>query len=90
MKEFPQEIPQVYFSSPIRKKKSRDNKSGIARGKLVDKYRNRLTFLREAGVLSSSRSTEINEDSSQESTSEGIVDDGMYLFYLLELNSERR
>lgn len=33
--------------SPISKKKSRHNKAEVARGKLIDKYRNKLTMLRK-------------------------------------------
>ncbi|CAH0550863.1 unnamed protein product [Brassicogethes aeneus] len=74
--EFPNELPQVYFASPIKKRNSREKKSGIARGKLVDKYRNRLTFLREAGILSSSRRpSESNENFLQNVTSDSIDDD---------------
>ncbi|XP_045478841.1 uncharacterized protein LOC123683886 isoform X2 [Harmonia axyridis] len=58
---FPREIPQVYFTSPIKKRFAKDEKSGIARGKLVDKYRNRLTFLRSAGILPCRQFTEEND-----------------------------
>ncbi|XP_030750822.1 uncharacterized protein LOC115879167 isoform X2 [Sitophilus oryzae] len=68
VEEFPNELPQVYFTSPIRKRNSRDQKTGIARGKLVDKYRNRLTFLRDSGILLSSRSSlEVNDDTTDAS-----------------------
>lgn len=53
---FPSEIQETYYLQPVRKRDSRDNKAGIAKGKLVDKFRNRLTFLREAGLLPSRES----------------------------------
>jgi len=37
----------TYFVSPIRKNKSRHNRPEIARGKLIDKHRNKLTMLRK-------------------------------------------
>lgn len=52
VEQFPGEWHQVYFTSPIKKRNSKDSKSGIARGKLIDKYRNRLTLLRQSGILS--------------------------------------
>lgn len=36
---------------PIRKKYSRNDKAGISRGKLVDKFRNALKFIRSAEKL---------------------------------------
>ncbi|KAF5276400.1 hypothetical protein FQR65_LT16348 [Abscondita terminalis] len=62
VKEFPKELPQVYFTSPIKKRQSKENKSGNARGKLVDKYRNRLTFLRQDSLLLSRSSSEVALD----------------------------
>ncbi|KAJ8911123.1 hypothetical protein NQ315_003298, partial [Exocentrus adspersus] len=50
---FPCEISEAYYLPPVKKRDSRDNKSGVAKGKLVDKFRNKLTFLREAGLLPS-------------------------------------
>lgn len=35
----------------MKKREHKFNKSGIARGKLPDKYKNELAILREAGVL---------------------------------------
>lgn len=35
----------------MKKRQSRDNKSEAARGKLIDKYRNKITFLRRAKIL---------------------------------------
>lgn len=42
----PNEKISTYFVEPIRKKDSKENKSERARGKLVEKYRNRLHLLR--------------------------------------------
>lgn len=50
---FPKEKKEVYYVPPIRKRNSIDGRSGIAKGKLIDKYRNTLTFLREAKLLPS-------------------------------------
>lgn len=43
---FPTEHKTTYYIAPIPKKKSRLNKPEVARGKLVDKHRNKLTALR--------------------------------------------
>lgn len=48
---FPTEVKEVYLTPPVKKRQSRDNKSEAAKGKLIDKYRNKLTFLRRAGIL---------------------------------------
>lgn len=45
---------------PIRKKYSRNDKSGILRGKLVDKYRNLLKFIRSAEKLKNNNHIEQN------------------------------
>jgi len=37
----------TYFVSPIGKNKSRHNRPEVARGKLIDKHRNKLTMLRK-------------------------------------------
>ncbi|CAH0562862.1 unnamed protein product [Brassicogethes aeneus] len=39
---FPHEIQETYFVPPIRKFQSGDSKAGISKGKLIDKYRNKL------------------------------------------------
>lgn len=36
---------------PIRKKDSRHDKAGVSRGKLVDKFRNALRFIRSSEKL---------------------------------------
>lgn len=46
IKVIPSEKKSTYFVSPIKKKNSRNNKPVVSRGKLVDKYRNKLTTLR--------------------------------------------
>lgn len=38
--------------SPIGKNKSRNNKPEVARGKLIDKYRNKLTMLTKTIAIS--------------------------------------
>lgn len=43
----PTEKKATYFVSPIRKKQSRLQKPEVAKGKLVDKHRNKLTALRK-------------------------------------------
>ncbi|KAF5270171.1 hypothetical protein FQR65_LT05651 [Abscondita terminalis] len=45
------QVKEVYFTAPVKKRQSRDNKSEAAKGKLIDKYRNKLTFLRRAHIL---------------------------------------
>ncbi|KAB0803135.1 hypothetical protein PPYR_00105 [Photinus pyralis] len=62
---FPCETKEAYYLPPIKKRDSRDNKPGVAKGKLVDKFRNKLTFLRESGILptrSGDKSTEACDD----------------------------
>ncbi|XP_030762270.1 uncharacterized protein LOC115887090 [Sitophilus oryzae] len=63
---FPKEVKTTYFIEPLKKKFSKENKSGFARGKLTDKYRNRLTFLRKAGLISSQRETGRRSDDADE------------------------
>ncbi|XP_031329053.1 uncharacterized protein LOC116160061 [Photinus pyralis] len=58
---FPKEVKEAYYTPPIKKRQSRDNKPGIAKGKLVDKYRNKLTFLRKAKILPS-RLTSVDDE----------------------------
>lgn len=48
---FPKECKELYYASPLRKRHSKNNRSGIARGKLVDKNRNMLQFLRKCKLL---------------------------------------
>lgn len=48
---FPNETIETYYVKPIAKKFSKNNKSGLAKGKLVDKYRNKRTFIREVENL---------------------------------------
>jgi len=45
---------------PIRKKYSKIDKAGISRGKLVDKYRNSLKFIRSAKKLKNNDQIEKN------------------------------
>lgn len=52
---FEGEKKSTYFVSPIGKRKSRHNKPEAARGKLVDKHRNKLTIIRKTLGSSASR-----------------------------------
>ncbi|CAG9773237.1 unnamed protein product [Ceutorhynchus assimilis] len=56
---FPKEVKTNYFIEPVKEKFSKENKSGFARGKLTDKYRNRLIFLRKSGLLTCVRDKSI-------------------------------
>jgi hypothetical protein len=55
---FPKECKEVYFSAPVPKRYSKTNTAGIARGKLVDKNRNMLQFLRKCKMLSKKDTSE--------------------------------
>lgn len=72
---FPNELAAVYYLPPIRKRFSKDKKAGISRGKLVDKYRNKLTYLRKTGLLPSSASKVSSDVEDRENNS------GKQLFY---------
>ncbi|KAL0101893.1 hypothetical protein PUN28_018445 [Cardiocondyla obscurior] len=43
---FPHESTETYFIPPITKKNSKENKPGISRGKLVDRFRNNIKFIK--------------------------------------------
>lgn len=60
----PSEQKSTYYISPIPKKKSRWNKPEVARGKLVDKHRNKLSAIRKELKFS-------DEDCSKNILSEG-------------------
>ncbi|KAF7998486.1 hypothetical protein HCN44_010894 [Aphidius gifuensis] len=45
---FPKEEITTYYTDPLRKKNSKTAKSGMSKGKLADKWRNRSTFIRQA------------------------------------------
>jgi len=49
---FEGERRSTYYVSPIGKRKSRYNKPEIARGKLIDKHRNKLSFIRKSSITS--------------------------------------
>ncbi|KAB0803451.1 hypothetical protein PPYR_00421 [Photinus pyralis] len=59
---FPTEKAEIYFVKPVKKINSKFSRSQVARGKLVDRYRNSRTKLREAGLLpcSSSSATQLS------------------------------
>jgi len=68
---FPAECKEVYYCPPVKKKDSRNQKSGNAKGKQVDKNRNMLAFLRKCQLIPLSKSFSTNnfedEDNSDES-----------------------
>ncbi|XP_068902975.1 uncharacterized protein [Tenebrio molitor] len=68
---FPKECKEVYFSAPVPKRYSKTNTAGIARGKLVDKNRNMLQFLRKCKMLSKK---DTSEDDNGGSGDESHVD----------------
>lgn len=51
MEHFPNEKKEIYYIAPIPKICSKRGKPGVAKGKLIDKYRNSRTKLREAGLI---------------------------------------
>ncbi|XP_039308866.1 uncharacterized protein LOC113005534 [Solenopsis invicta] len=71
---FPAECKEVYYCPPVKKKDSKNEKSGIAKEKLVDKNRNMLAFLRKCQLIPLNKSSsthdskdeEINEDYREE------------------------
>lgn len=69
---FPAECKEVYYCPPVKKGKSKTHKSGIAKGKLVDKNRNMLTFLRKYKLISSNKSSENNSSTDEDSLDEGF------------------
>lgn len=56
----PSEKRSTYYVSPIPKKKSRLNKPEVARGKLVDKHRNKLTAIRRSLIFTND--TDLEKD----------------------------
>lgn len=59
---------------PVRKQNSKNDKAGISRGKLVDKFRNTLRFTRSAEKLRDKKLIEQNNT---------IVDQGIKYFPFL-------
>jgi len=57
---FPKECKETYYMPPIRKKYLKNDKAGISRGKLVDKFRNALNFIRSAEKLKNNNHIEQN------------------------------
>lgn len=72
-KIFPNERKEVYYIPAIRKRHSRDNKCGFARGKLLDKYKNKLTFLRRAKLIPTTRPSNSVTESSLQDDASGII-----------------
>lgn len=50
-KKFPHETAKTYYLPPVSKKHSAKELSEPSKGKLIDKYRNKKTFIREADRL---------------------------------------
>lgn len=48
---FPEECAKTYYIGPIKKKDSRHKRHERSRGKLIDKYRNRRTYILESDKL---------------------------------------
>lgn len=46
---------ETYFIPPIRKKDSKENKAGISREKLVDRFRNDIKFISSVNYLKKSK-----------------------------------
>ena len=55
MELFPNECTETYYLPPLPKSKSKSDKSEVARGKLVDKFRNIRSFIRSAYNLGQQR-----------------------------------
>ena len=80
VKVFTKETRQTYYTAPVRKRDSRDQKAGVSHGKLVDKYKNKLTFLRNTGLLPATlKNTEVESDNVSSSN-------GIELFLLITTN----
>ncbi|XP_018371195.1 PREDICTED: uncharacterized protein LOC108766410, partial [Trachymyrmex cornetzi] len=72
---FPAECKEVYYCPPVKKKDSKNHKSGIARGKLVDKNRNMLAFLRKCQLIRSSSEKVQDKDSLNEANTDNGEDE---------------
>lgn len=60
---FPSEVKETYYVPPLRKALSKDGKPGIAKGKLVDKYRNCQYQLRKGDVKKNANESAFDEAS---------------------------
>lgn len=80
VKIIPGEKKTTYFIPPIKKKDSLRNKSEPARGKLVEKYRNKLHLIRS---LENSRDVPDNAGPSVEPIGKYMYIYNMYYLYLL-------
>lgn len=57
-----EEKRSTYYVSPIGKNRSRHNRSEVAKGKLIDKHRNKLTMLRKTlGISEISKESIVEE-----------------------------
>lgn len=61
VKLFPTEVTTTYYIPPIPKKLSRIGKSTISRGKLVDKYRNKIRALKFIGEWKALGNTQLDQ-----------------------------
>lgn len=68
---FPAECKEVYYCPPMKSKDSKNHKSGIAKGKLVDKNRNMLAFLRKYQLIPLSKSVPTNSSKNENSFDKG-------------------
>ncbi|XP_024884701.1 uncharacterized protein LOC112462870, partial [Temnothorax curvispinosus] len=73
----------TYYVSPIGKSQSRHNKPEVARGKLIDKYRNKLTMLRK--TLASCETFTVEE---KENISREMQDSQVWLKHNIEPKDE--
>lgn len=68
---FPAECKEVYYCPPVPKKNSKNRISGIAKGKLVDKHRNMLAFLRKYKLIPLDSSPSANNSNYEDSFNDG-------------------
>lgn len=61
--EFPCECAQLYYVPSTPKSQARSKKSERSKGKLIDKFRNRKTYIREAENLLNSK---VKSDNAEE------------------------
>ena len=68
VKVFPNECTATYYVPPVPKKLCRHNKGQLSKGRLVDKWKNKRTFIRrsEKKPSSSNKNTEVHSRSHSE------------------------
>lgn len=67
---FPNETAETYYVAPIKKKQSKSRKSELAKGKLVDKYKNKQNFIRKGENLEKAQTVDTNNDILDEDSGE--------------------